>query len=293
MNPTAILLVVASAALHATWNFLLKRHEGGTAFVGLSKVSEVVVFLPVFLWWSLPDVSTHLGAWPLVVIGAALTLSNYLALAKAYSIGDLSVVYPVARGGILLFLPLLGSLVFAERLSPTGWIALACIVAGILVIRLPALDGTSVLALGRMLRDPSIVFALLAALATASYTVWDKRAIQHIPAFAYFYSYTMIVALAFTGFLLRRFSLTTLREELRRKGIAIVAVGVLNTVSYLLVLFALRTGTSSYVLALRQLSIAIGVLLGWRLLGEGFAVPKRVGVSLIVGGCLLVALAGR
>ncbi len=61
--------------------------------------------------------------------------------------------------------------------------------------------------------------------------------------------------------------------------------------SYLLVLVALRAGTSSYVLAVRQLSIAIGVLLGWKLLGEDLAWPKRVGVSLLVAGCLLVALA--
>ena len=53
-----------------------------------------------------------LGAWPLVLGGAVLTGANYVALAKAYETGDLSIVYPVARGGTLLFLPLLGFLVF-------------------------------------------------------------------------------------------------------------------------------------------------------------------------------------
>jgi len=68
-------------------------------------------------------------------------------------------------------------------------------------------------------------------------------------------------------------------------------VGFLNITSYLLVLVALRTGTSSYVIALRQLSIAFGVLLGWWLLREQVSAPKRVGVALIVVGCLVVGVA--
>lgn len=62
--------------------------------------------------------------------------------------------------------------------------------------------------------------------------------------------------------------------------------------SYLLVLVALRSVTSSYVLALRQLSIGTGVLLGWRLLGEGLSLPKRVGIALLMAGCAAVASAG-
>jgi len=68
-------------------------------------------------------------------------------------------------------------------------------------------------------------------------------------------------------------------------------VGFLNITSYLLVLVALRTGTSSYVIGLRQLSIAFGVLLGWWFLREQISVPKRVGVALIVAGCLAVGVA--
>ena len=68
-------------------------------------------------------------------------------------------------------------------------------------------------------------------------------------------------------------------------------MGFFNITSYLLVLFALRTGTSSYVIALRQLSIAVGVLLGWWLLREQISTPKRVGVALIVVGCLAIATA--
>lgn len=289
MDLATVALVLASSATHAYWNFLIKRSNGGSTFIGLSKVVEVVLFAPAFAYWSLSGAGVLIGAWGIVLGAAALALANYVALAKAYSTGDLSIVYPVARGGTLLFLPVLGYLVFGERISALGWLGIASVMAGIAVIRLPAFDGDALRAFGRMLRSRSIVYALLAALATAGYTVWDKRAVQHLPTFTYFYAYTAVTALFYVAYLVRRHPVPSLHAEWREHRWPIVQVGVLNTVSYLLVLVALRSGTSSYVLALRQLSIGIGVLLGWRLLGEGLAVPKRVGVALLVAGCVLVA----
>jgi drug/metabolite transporter (DMT)-like permease len=291
VDPGSYALVLASTVAHAYWNFLVRRSGGGQRFVGLSKVAEVIVFAPAFALWALPGVRGRLDAWPLVVVGALLTLANYVALARAYRAGDLSVVYPVARGGTLLFLPLLGFLAFGERPSAAGWAALACIVAGIVVLQLPALSRAAVAALGPRLRDPAVAFALAAALATAGYTVWDKRAVRTLPAFAYFYAYTALVGLAYGAFLWRRHPRAALRAEWRAHRWPIIQVAVCNTVAYLLVLLALRTGTSSYVVALRQLSVAVGALLGWRLLGEEFGAPRRLGVALVVAGCLLVALA--
>ena len=59
----------------------------------------------------------------------------------------------------------------------------------------------------------------------------------------------------------------------------------------MLTLIALRTGQASYVIALRQLSIAIGAILGWKLLGEGAAPKRQLGVAMVVVGCVLLALA--
>lgn len=284
-------LVLASTVAHAYWNFLVRRSGGGQPFVGLSKIAEVVLFAPAFLLWALPAARGLLAAWPVIVVGALLTLANYVALARAYRAGDLAVVYPVARGGVLLFLPPLGFLAFGERPSAAGWAALACIVAGIAVLQLPALSRAAVAALGPRLRDPAVAYALAAALATAGYTVWDKRAVRTLPAFAYFYAYTVLVAAAYAAYLLARHPRAELRAEWRAHRWPIVQVAACNTAAYLLVLLALRDGTSSYVVAVRQLSIAIGALLGWRLLGEGMGAARRLGVALIVAGCLLVALA--
>src|SRR5215207_11260067 len=145
MQLAAYGIVVASTVTHAYWNFLIKRSGGGQVFVGLSKVLEAVVFAPVFVVAILAgDAFGLLHAWPIILIGALLTLANYLALGRAYEIGDMSIVYPVARGGTLLFLPALGFAVFGERLSTLGCAALVSIIAGIVVLQLPALDRRAV-----------------------------------------------------------------------------------------------------------------------------------------------------
>ena len=292
MQLTTYGVVVASTVTHAYWNFLIKRSGGGQVFVGLSKVLEAVVFAPVFVVAMLAgDAFGLLHAWPIILIGALLTLANYLALGRAYEIGDMSIVYPVAGGGTLLFLPALGFLAFGERLSALGWIAVGSIVVGIVVLQLPALSRQAVSDLWPSVASPSVAYALLAAVAAAGYAVWDKRAVQTLEPFLYFYAYSALVAIAYGMFLGRRYPRAALRAEWRAHRSPILQVAVLNTVTYVLVLFALRTGASTYVVAVRQLSIAVGAVLAWRLLGESFGAPRRLGVGLVVAGCVLVAMA--
>jgi drug/metabolite transporter (DMT)-like permease len=298
MTSATTALILASTATHAYWNFLLKRVGGTDAdsvptVTGLSKVAEAVLFAPVFLWWLAPwstdpfaRAHTVAAAWPLIVVGAALTLTNYVALSRAYTLADLSLVYPISRGAVLLVLPLLGWMVFGERISAIGGLALGTILLGIVTLQLPDRGPVE-----RPTSNQAVVFALLAALAAASYTVWDKRAIGFLAPFAYFYSYTCIVAMVYAVMLVRRVGRAQLVSAWRTHRGTIVQVGLGNTITYLLVLIALRHETSSYVIGLRQLSIAIGVLLGWLVLGETVGRARTVGVMLILAGCLLVSFA--
>jgi uncharacterized membrane protein len=80
-------------------------------------------------------------------------------------------------------------------------------------------------------------------------------------------------------------------REFRAHRWLIPAVGMLNTFTYMLVLTALAVSKASYVVALRQLSIGIGALMGWTLLREPSPLPRRVGLVLLIVGCLLVSFA--
>ena len=285
MQPSSVGIVVISTFTHAYWNFLLKRARGTSTFIALSKGVEVVCCAPVFVWLVVATHGVGMNAIPLMAIGAALVLLNYAALAAAYAVGDLSFVYPISRAGILLFLPTLGFLVFRERLTIIGWTSLACIVAGIAILQLRAPGSTSRASGGAAL------YSLAAALIAALYTVWDKHAIQTLTPFIYFYGYTFLVALVYIATVWRRSRPGDIATVWKAHRWSIVQVGVLNTVTYLLVLLALRSGTSSYVIALRQLSIVWGALLGSFLLGESLSTPKKVALATLVAGCVMVAFA--
>ena len=291
MQATPYLLVLLAAVLHAYWNFLLKRAGGGQLFVGLTKVAEVALFAPVFAVIGVREATSHgIQLWPLAVVGAALTLANYVLLAKAYEHADLSFVYPVSRGAILIFVPVLGFVVFRERLNASGFIAVAAILFGIVVMQLRRRT-----TLEKSIGPPNvsglaILLAILAAAAAAGYTIWDKRAVRLISPFTYFYTYTTLVGAAYGTYLVRAHGAEAIREEWQRNAWAIVQVGAFNTIAYVLVLFALRDGVTSYVVAVRQLSVAFGALLGWWLLGERIDRAKGIGIALIVAGAVLVAL---
>jgi drug/metabolite transporter (DMT)-like permease len=282
--------VILSAALHAIWNYLLRRAGGSRIVAALSIVAEALLLLPLTVAVLMSSGGIPVGRFlPAIVVAAALALANYAALTAAYRRADLSLAYPVARGGVFLFLPLLGFIVFGERLGARGWLALAMIVTGIMLLPLTRFDRRALGELGRHLRNRAMGFALLAAAATAAYTVWDKFAIGFLDTFLYFSGYTLLLGLWFAVALIRA-PRDEVRAHVRDHSGSILLIGLLIAGSYLLLLIALRDGMSTQVLAVRQLSIPIGVLLGWRLLREVLTPPRLIGSMLITAGCVLAAL---
>lgn len=287
----AIALVLLSAVFHATWNFLLKRSGGTQEVVALSKAAEVALLAPVFVIGfasGLPPLRETAWWAGVAALGVAMT---YIALARAYRHGDLSFVYPIARGSILVFLPAAGWLALGERLSPLGAAGLAAIVAGIITLNLDGIDGAALRRVATVLRGKATIFAVLAGLTTAVFTIWDKRAVGRMEPFAYMYLYTFVVGVGFVAWLTTRVPRDVVRRTWGEHWPSIAAIGLLNTASYLLILYALRTGVTSYVLGMRQLSIAGGVALGWWFLEERMTRGRMVGVALILTGCLSLSVA--
>ena len=291
MTAAPYVLVLISAFTHAYWNFLLQRARGTQVFIGLSKLAEVALFLVPFVWFAARDGSTLVRYWPYCVVGAVLVVLNYIFLGKAYAAGALSLVYPTARGASLFFLPILGWLWTRESVDAIGILSIGLIVAGLAVIHLEAFRWNHVTRLASRFRDRAIVYALLAAFTTACYTLWDKRSVSVLAPFLYFYAYTAITGLAYGLFILVRYPAAQVRTEWAANKSPILQVGFFNAFTYLLVLYSLQSGKASYVIALRQLSIGFGVLIGWKILKEEFPVPKRAGLVLLLAGCLLISLA--
>ncbi|MEZ5426607.1 MAG: EamA family transporter [Pyrinomonadaceae bacterium] len=291
MESLTYFLVLLSAFTHAYWNFVLKRANGTQAFIGLSKVAEIALFIVPFVYLVIHNEIAIFNYWLFYVIGAVLVILNYVFLGQAYNRGELSIVYPVSRAGALLFLPLLAYLFIGEKLDIIGLVSILLIVIGLFAIQLTEFSIQEIRLVVSKFRSSATFLALLAALTTACYTLWDKHSISFLQPFIYFYSYTAVVGFSYAIFILVKHPLETIKADWRFHRFSIIQVGFFNTFTYLLVLYALQTGKTSYVVALRQLSIVFGVILGWKILGEALPLPKRVGIGILLTGCLLISLA--
>jgi len=95
----ALALVLASAVVHATWNLIAKRVQGGVAFLWLFDAVSVVAYAPavvVLIAWQRPQIT--LVGLGFMAGGGVLHLAYFLLLTQGYRAGDLSLVYPLARG---------------------------------------------------------------------------------------------------------------------------------------------------------------------------------------------------
>ncbi len=115
MDPLPFALVVASAFSHASWNVLAKRGEDKVSFMWLMTFTSFFTLLPVF-WFVLPDWRLPASAVPYLVVSAVAETLYFVSLGRAYELGDLSVVYPLARSS-----PLFLTILAVAFLGESNW----------------------------------------------------------------------------------------------------------------------------------------------------------------------------
>lgn len=282
-------LVLISIFTHAYWNYLVKSSENKHIFTGLSKLSEIVIFsIPAIYLLLNNDLETYFIL--IILIAAVFASLNYFFLSNAYMHGDLSLVYPVSRSSVL-FLPVLAYFIIDEKIDMTGIAAILLILLGTLIMHLDSLNKRGVKSIIKNISNKGSVYALLAALTVAAYTIWDKKAITEMNPFLYFYLYTFAIAVFYNIFSFSTFSNNDIKKEWVRNKFKIFQVGFLNSLTYILILIALSLSKATYVGGLRQLSIVIGAFLGYYLLKEKFTIPKALGIliSIIGGGLIYIA----
>jgi drug/metabolite transporter (DMT)-like permease len=283
MSLVAFALVAAAAGAHATWNLLAKQARGGIGFVWLFGLVAATVYAPV------AALQLVLGSRGVSAEGVAFMAGSgvlhsiyFAALQRGYAVGDLSVVYPLARGtgpglSVVLAIVLLG-----ERPGPLALAGAALVVVAVLSL---ARGGTSVP------RRAAVGFALLTGATIAAYTLWDAYAVKDLdqPTVVYYWGSEVSRALLLATPALRdRAAVARAWREDRR---AAIGVGVLSPLAYILVLVALTLAPVSIVAPAREASIVIVALLGTRLLGEGDPRRRLAAAAAIVAGIACLALA--
>ncbi|MBI4635856.1 MAG: EamA family transporter [Candidatus Rokubacteria bacterium] len=288
MTLSALLLVATAAVLHAYWNFLAKRSRDKVLFIWWTGVAGSLVFLPVFIGWTSVWPSSP-RVWAGLGVSAGVRALYFASLGVAYTRGDLSLVYPLARGTAPIVVPPLAILFLGERPSAEGLLGVFTVALGIYVVHLPGLTRDDLLAPLRMLRSPHARYATLAGLMTATYTIIDKWNISgDVSPLVYAYVTVPGAALLLFPIALRRTGAAV--AEWRANHRTIVAVAFLMTFAYFLVLLALRFTRASYVAAAREMSIVFGAIFGTVILGERYLLQRLTGAALIVAGVAILAL---
>jgi drug/metabolite transporter (DMT)-like permease len=281
MNDSALVMVLVAAVLHASWNAIVKG--AGDRAVAMAAVAFAhVVVGGVALGFV---VTPERASWPFIAASALIHYAYYAFLFLSYRFGDLSHVYPIARG-VAPMLVALGALVFAgETLVPKAW-------GGVVAVSL----GIGILALRRNGALAAERSAVLAALATglmiASYSVVDGIGIRLSGAPAGYIAWIFFLEFPITlGVLaLRGRGLATL--PWRAVAIAFSG-GLLSVLAYGLVLYAKTMAPLAAVSAVRESSVIIAALIGVVVFGERPWGRRVLAATIVALGVILLATANQ
>ncbi len=289
MTALTLVLVLASAAIHATWNLWTKQightARSGTLMWAFTAISSVLyapfaLALAARTGWR-PDAASF--GW--IAGSGAIHVVYFLLLIRGYRASDLSIVYPVARGTGPLLSAAAAIAIFAERPTALSVAGALLIVLGVLALtaRVPGADGGRAAA--------GLRYGLAVGGLIAVYTLWDGWAVKRagIPPLLFYWGGEITRVLLFTpAAIADRGGLVKL---LRAHGPRVFGVAALSPLSYILVLIALTMGAVSHIAPARELSILIGTWLGGRVLSEGERGRRLVAAAAFVAGVVALAFA--
>lgn len=284
MTPLALGLILTAAVIHASWNLLAKQIGGGVAFVWLVATVATVIYVPANF---VLDTFSRLTWTPTTLVflfgSGVLQTLYFVTLQRGYKVGDLSLVYPLARGTGPLFATIGAVLLLGEQPTLLALAGAAMIVFGVFAMSFTGIRH------GANLRA-AVGYGLLTGLFIASYTLWDKVAVSTlaIPPVLLDTTTALLRALLLLPLALRRWPEVTGLWRGHRWGVILVAL--FSSLSYILVLTAMQTTPVSYVAPMREVSILIGTIMGARLLAEGHLRARLAAAAMIVLGVIAIAL---
>lgn len=285
MNSLALALVLIAACFHATWNLLAKRVGGGATSVWLYDSVALVIYAPVTLiviFLQHPRIDTI--ALVFMVGSGLFHLGYFIFLQLGYHKGDLSLIYPLARGTGPLLSTIAAIIFLGERPTPIAFIGMLLIVLSVFLI-----SGGSRL-FGRREAYLAMLFGIVTGVFIAMYTLWDKEAVSTflVSPVLYYYGGTIVRVALLAPYAARYWQTThTTWSEHRLR---IIGISVLSPLAYFLILFAFTFAPISFVAPGREISVLLGTFMGARLLEEGDAKRRLLAAGVMLLGIIALAI---
>jgi uncharacterized membrane protein len=292
LTPLSIVLILISALIHSSWNFITKKGNWPLEFFFWVFLGGALLFLPFF--FALSDFPALLFRapsrfWYLSMSSGFIQTIYFICLIEAYRVGDLSIVYPVSRSAPLFTL-IWAVLFIGEILSVTGAIGIGLVMVGIFVVSLRDFHLGSIIQPSKHFTSRAYLLAFISAITGSIYSVIDKVGVQLIhPAI-----YTWLIDLwmcVYIGLYLLFHNGGSFRNVWQESKKEIFTIVILQNASYLLALLALQMSKVSYVVAFRQVSALFAAGMGVLFLKESQWKNRIAGALILTLGLVLIGLA--
>ena len=300
MTFTAFLLIISSAALHASWNLLAKKSKATLPFYATVSTVATLIWVHCQFWTPIKLSELPPLFWLMACGSVAGDTLYALGLVRCYRSMEMSSAYPMMRSLPLLFIFVITSVLGLGK-SPTAVAAAGMGIVFIGCMMIP-LAKFSDFKLSRYF-DKNMIYLLIVACGTTGYTIFDSQSQQVIRAalpeiskpivsMTYYSTRGLMLAAVLWIIIL---SSRTERENAKalvagREWNAVLG-GIAASGTYILVLIAMNYVTNvSYVQVFRQIGLLIGVAAGIIILKEKCTLPKIAGVLLIITGLILTVI---
>jgi len=275
MSLAALALALLAAVFHAAWNLVVKASDDQLVAAWTVVAGAAIISVPVLAFTGLPDSAV----WDLLLISTAVQVVYVLMLALAYRLGDLSFVYPLARGTSPVLVSLAGVALLGDEISALGWLGVLTVTAALTFLAWRRLDRSGLWA------------ALATGLMISAYTSIDAAAVRQqgeaaSVIAAEFVLLAMVLGLVVLGMRGSEAMLGMVRADWRKAAVGSVATGT----SYLLVMVAALSAPVGLVSGVRELSVLIAVVASRLLLHEEVTRSQIATVAAAAGGIALIAL---
>jgi drug/metabolite transporter (DMT)-like permease len=273
------LLVIAAAIVHALWNTLVKTDGDRLSLIKIMSATQIVVSIALIPLVDIPPAAS----WLYIAASAALNTGYMLLLRKAYAVGDLSLIYPLARGVAPLLVALTSIALLGESLTLTNKVAVLLIALGIISLTLTRSSSG-------MADTRAIMLALATGTCTAAYTVVDGLGARTAgSAHGYMVWLSLVTSVLIVGIVhaQQRGQRPTISPRTSRAGIA---AGIMSYGGSWIVIWAMTKAPLALVSALRETGVVFAVMIGALVLKEAVNLRRLASIATTLTGTTMLKL---
>ena len=275
MSETLIFILILFAALcHAGWSTIVKRHKS-FSIMGMTCIVEIVVFTPLVFFVPFPS----LEIWYFIIASVILHGFYRLSVIYSYKFGDLSFVYPIARGGSSLLIVIFTLIILQEQISSLGFVGILIVCIGIFLISYSK---------NHKFNFSAFILAVSTALLITIYTIIDGVGVR-LSENKFSFLFWLLLLNGIPLLLISIFSKEKLLSNLNTKIIFWgIPAGMLAILSYGIVVCSMQYLEIAYVSSIRETSIVLATLMGFFILNEKKARGRMLPAVLVVIGITIV-----